>query len=171
MGLQTKLRGNQTPRRPSGSPNRTLLLCPVSGSDFKSGEFAISEKPSPHSAKLDEAAEELAIAHGIELFNSRKFFDAHEAWEAVWLTAAEPDKRFLQGLIQISAAFHHHSRGNRLGMESLLRAGLLKIEHAPPVHRGMKIDAIRAAAREWLKAIEKGGELEPHQLPQIERNP
>lgn len=145
-----------------------MLLCPVSGSHFKSGEFPISEKPSPHPAKLDEAAEEAAISHGIALFNSRKFFEAHEAWEAVWLGASEPDKRFLQGLIQISAAFHHHSQGNRRGFESLLRAGLLKVEHAPAVHRGMKIDAIRAAAAEWLRAIEAGGELEVRNLPQIE---
>ena len=146
-----------------------MVLCRLSDEKFKP-ERSITHKQSPeHPAGLSASAEEAAISHGIELFNSRKFFDAHEAWEAVWLKAREPDKKFLQGLIQISAAFHHHSRGNRAGMESLLRAGLIKIEHAPANHRGMDFHAIRAAAREWLAAIEAGGELEPRKLPQITR--
>jgi uncharacterized protein len=117
----------------------------------------------------DPHSEESAISHGIELFNSRRFFDAHEAWEAVWLKAREPDKKFLQGLIQISAAFHHLSRNNHKGLESLLRAGLLKIEHAPPNHRGMNFAAIRSAAGDWLAAIEAGADLNPRELPKITR--
>jgi len=31
----------------------------------------------------------------------------------VWLKAIEPDKTFLQGLIQITAALHHWQRGNQ----------------------------------------------------------
>jgi predicted metal-dependent hydrolase len=149
--------------------NRTLLLCRLSRQKFKP-ERSITHNPSPQHPTVPTAeSEAAAISHGIELFNSQKFFDAHEAWEAVWLKAKEPDKKFLQGLIQISAAFHHRSRDNQKGFESLLRAGLIKIEHAPSNHRGMDFHAIRIVAREWLKAIEDGGELEPRTLPQIIR--
>jgi uncharacterized protein len=146
-----------------------LLLCRLSRQKFKP-ESSITHNQAPqHPTELTAESEAAAISHGIQLFNSQKFFDAHEAWEAVWLKAKEPDKKFLQGLIQISAAFHHRSRENRKGFESLLRAGLTKIEHAPPNHRGMDFHAIRAAAREWLTAIEAGGELDPRKLPQIIR--
>jgi uncharacterized protein len=50
------------------------------------------------------------------------FFEAHEHWESVWLTAQGPEKTFLQALIQVAASFHHFHRGNRLGSVSLLRS-------------------------------------------------
>jgi hypothetical protein len=43
---------------------------------------------------------------GRELFNSRKFWEAHEAWEDVWKELEDPERRFLQGLIQAAAAYH-----------------------------------------------------------------
>jgi uncharacterized protein len=48
------------------------------------------------------------IADGILLFNTQKFFEAHEALEAVWLKAEGERKTLLHGLIQVAAAFHHH---------------------------------------------------------------
>ena len=68
---------------------------------------------------------------GIALFNARKFFEAHEAWEELWLVEPEPEKTFLQGLIQLAAAFHHHGRGNSRGTQSLLAAGLAKLRRFP----------------------------------------
>ena len=44
---------------------------------------------------------------GLRCFHSGAFFEAHEHWESVWLAAQEPEKTFLQGLIQIAAAFYH----------------------------------------------------------------
>ena len=49
---------------------------------------------------------------GILHFNAQEFFEAHEVWEEVWLVEAEPEKTFLQGIIQIAAAFHHYLREN-----------------------------------------------------------
>jgi len=49
------------------------------------------------------------ILEGVRLFNGRKFFEAHEALEAVWLKAHGHRKTLLHGLIQIAAAFHHHN--------------------------------------------------------------
>ncbi len=149
--------------------NRTLLLCRLSRQKFKP-ERSITHDPSPqHPTVPTTESEAAAISHGIELFNSQKFFDAHEAWEAVWLKAKEPDKKFLQGLIQISAAFHHRSRDNQKGFESLLRAGLIKIEHAPQITVAWIFTRFAQRRSEWLTAIEAGGELEPRKLPQIIR--
>lgn len=96
---------------------------------------------------------ESQIQRGIELFNAGQFFEAHEAWEEVWLAEREPEKTFLQGLIQIAAAFHHRQRGNREGMESLLKAGLAKLSRFPDSHRGIAVERLREDA----KACEKRG--------------
>jgi predicted metal-dependent hydrolase len=63
-----------------------------------------------------------ALAEGLRLYNSGELFNAHEQWESVWLTASEPEKTFLQGLIQVTAAFHPLQRDNRLGAALLLQA-------------------------------------------------
>ena len=45
---------------------------------------------------------------------------------------------FLQGLIQVAAAFHHYSRANSLSTRNLLHAGLLKLDFFPEEHRGLR---------------------------------
>lgn len=41
---------------------------------------------------------------GVELFNTGRFFEAHEAWEEIWLKDKESlEGRFLIGLIQYAA--------------------------------------------------------------------
>ncbi len=96
---------------------------------------------------------------GVALFNARKFFEAHEAWEELWLVEPEPGKSFLQGMIQLAAAFHHFSRGNSRGAKSLLAAGLTKLERFPSRHRGLALEELRAEATPWILWL--GGEDGP----------
>lgn len=87
---------------------------------------------------------------GIILFNSGEFFKAHEVWEEIWLAAGEPEKTFLQGLIQLAAAFHHYSRGNRAGMQLLVTAALQKLEKFPAEYFAINLGALRMAAADWV---------------------
>jgi uncharacterized protein len=107
--------------------------------------------------------------HGVSLFNRKKFFEAHEAWEEIWLRATLPEKTFLQGLIQVTAAFHHHSRGNLHGMESLLRRGLVKLDEFPAAHRNLRVGALRTSARKWLAALH--GNLHKNEITPAPRLP
>jgi predicted metal-dependent hydrolase len=102
---------------------------------------------------MDSHEKDRFYREGLEAFNSGRFFEAHELWEDVWRETPEPDKRFLQGLIHVAAAFHHHSRANLLGTRRQLERGLRKLAGFPDVHRGLEIEPIRAAAREWVAAI------------------
>lgn len=72
-----------------------------------------------------------SLAEGLRLYESGEFFTAHEAWESVWLRVPEPEKTFLQGLIQVTAAFHHLQRDNPLGTLLLLQAALRRLERYP----------------------------------------
>ena len=96
---------------------------------------------------------------GIALFNARKFFEAHEVWEELWLVEPEPEKTFLQGLIQLAAACHHQGRGNSRGAQSLLAAGLAKLERFPDDHRGLAVAKLRADAEQWGKTLSGGNDL------------
>jgi predicted metal-dependent hydrolase len=67
------------------------------------------------------------LGRGIHLFNSRRFFECHEVWEAAWTPQRGPRRLFLQSLIHCAVAFHHNQRGNPLGAGRQLRKGLRKL--------------------------------------------
>ncbi len=81
---------------------------------------------------------------GLCCFHSGAFFEAHEHWESVWLAAQEPEKTFLQGLIQVAAAFHHFQRGNHAGTISLLRSALRRLDAYPEAFTGVAVAPLRA---------------------------
>ncbi len=64
---------------------------------------------------MDSSRNDRLFQKGLDAFNSAHFYDAHEHWEEVWLETPNPEKLFLQGLIQVAAAFHHYSRDNSAG--------------------------------------------------------
>jgi hypothetical protein len=103
------------------------------------------------------------LAEGLRCYKDGEFFEAHEHWEGVWLKREEPEKTFLQALIQITAAFHHLQRKNVRGAASLLRAALRRLEAFPEVFEGIEVAGLRESVRTWLAALERG-DAEP-QLP------
>ena len=104
---------------------------------------------------------------GLDAFNSAHFYDAHEHWEEVWLETPNPDKMFLQGLIQVAAAFHHHSKANCSGCRNLLRAGLTKLEPFPHAHWGLAIEPLRVSVRSWLIELDAAKTPESAKIPRI----
>ena len=108
---------------------------------------------------------------GIEQFNTRHFFEAHETWEEIWLASPEPRKTFLQGIIQVAAAFHHYGRGNHKGTRSLLEAGLRRLANFPPSYCGLHLDPIREAADHWVVVMTSGGDPGPALVPTLRPTP
>jgi len=144
-----------------------VLLMQIPSSD----KMPYSQFGTTHGAKtrMDSHQKDRLYQKGLEAFNSAHFYDAHEHWEEVWLETPNPDKMFLQGLIQVAAAFHHYSRANLLGTRNLLRAGLLKLDRFPEVHGGLEIEALRVGVRDWLADLEAGEIAESKTPPQIGR--
>ena len=65
---------------------------------------------------------------GIEAFNNRSFYDAHEYWEEIWLDCKVEDATFIQGLIQLSVSYFHYFNGNLKGARSMIRKCLTKFD-------------------------------------------
>jgi uncharacterized protein len=86
----------------------------------------------------------------------------------VWLETPNPDKKFLQGLIQVAAAFHHYSRANRQGCRNLLSAGLNKLDYFPAPYWGIEIEPLRVSVRGWLAALKAGENPELEKIPRIQ---
>jgi hypothetical protein len=95
------------------------------------------------------------LCEGLRCFHSGAFFEAHEYWESVWLAAQEPEKTFLQGLIQVAASFHHFQRGNCAGSISLLRSALKRLDEYPETFAGILVLPLRTALHLRLEALER----------------
>ncbi|HTG15615.1 MAG TPA: DUF309 domain-containing protein [Blastocatellia bacterium] len=80
---------------------------------------------------------------GIAHFNARRYFDAHEVWEEIWLHASDQTKRFYQMLIQAAVGLHHYERGNTRGASGLYHNVVAKLQRLPAVY--MSIDLVEFA--------------------------
>jgi uncharacterized protein len=93
---------------------------------------------------------------GLTLFNSAHFFEAHEVLEDVWRPAPQPERKFLQGLIQVAVALHHYSRGNRVGCRSVLERAHRNLSAYPAEHMGVDLHSLRQSVDAWRSALDRG---------------
>jgi predicted metal-dependent hydrolase len=97
------------------------------------------------------------LRHGLALFNSARFFEAHEALEDVWRAASHhnPARRHLQGLVQLEVAFHHQSTGNYVGARSVMKRGVRNLEGAEASFPEMELASLRARLEDWRHYLEQ----------------
>jgi len=108
-----------------------------------------------------------ALEDGLACYRRGQFFLAHEHWESVWLTLEEPQKSFLQALIQVTAAFHHRENGNAAGTISLLRRALRRLEFCRSHFAGIAVLPLCREISAWLRALEDSAQPLPAAPPQI----
>lgn len=103
--------------------------------------------------------------YGIDLYNRAYWWESHEAWETAWqaLDKSSMIGQYLQGLIQISAAFIKWVSDQREGCQKLFELGLTRlvlIESQQPVFLGIDLTAHVLQLRkqfDWLKSSETNG--------------
>jgi len=91
---------------------------------------------------------------GLAHFNAAEFWEAHESWETLWRVAQSDAKQFLQGLIQVAAAYHHVKRGTLAGAPRLFEAGMRKLAPFPHGFCGVDRSAIASLAGDFPKLRE-----------------
>jgi hypothetical protein len=104
-GLMTVAPPRYLPHRPLPPYSYVTGLSPHPTSDPRGHSFGRHEQPA---APLEEAtyrANETYLL-GLDLFNHGFYWEAHEAWEALWHAAGQrgPVADFLKGLIKLAAA-------------------------------------------------------------------
>lgn len=109
------------------------------------------------------------LAEGIRLFNSGRYWDAHEAWERVWMPDRKgADAGFYKGLIQVAAGCLHATRRNRRGTVNKWRGGLALLAPYLPAHHGLDLAALSAAVTEQLKRVEGSAAWPELDLPRLQ---
>jgi predicted metal-dependent hydrolase len=79
---------------------------------------------------------------GLRWFKKREFFEAHEAWEGLWLECRDSSRPFYQGLIQVAVCLHHFRRGNTRGARKLYRTSRDYLRDYRPKYLGLDLDAL-----------------------------
>lgn len=96
------------------------------------------------------------MSEGRAAFARGEFYEAHELWEEVWNHADDPDRRWIQGLIQLATAWHKLAGGNGEVGGRLFRKGLAKLEEAPDRLDGVDVAAARRDAEAALAELARG---------------
>jgi len=82
---------------------------------------------------------------GLNKYEKGDYFEAHEAWEDLWSDYNFPDRKFIQGLIQLSVSFVHLSNGNMIGARNLLKKCQQKFSDYKGIHRQININELKFA--------------------------
>jgi uncharacterized protein len=109
-------------------------------------------EPGPPTAVLEAAQ---------RLLDDGRPFAAHEALEAAWKAAPEPERALWKGLAQLAVGLTHAQRGNRQGAVALLERGARGIEPyaADPPH-ALDVAGLVAAARRYAGELTAGGPMD-----------
>jgi predicted metal-dependent hydrolase len=146
-------------------PSRDIVKRRQNGlPDIPRADHASLER-EPQIMKFDWS--EGALAEGLRLYEAGEFFTAHEAWETVWLGSPEPEKTFLQGLIQVTAALHHLQRNNPLGAMLLMQAALRRLDRYPAGFGGISVTLLCHDIRACLGRLEAGEPVSEMLSPRI----
>ena len=95
------------------------------------------------------------LREGIRLFNDGRFFDCHELLEDFYRETEEVNKPFLEGLIELAAAFRLFCDfGEVKGPVRMIYQALIRLENFQPVFLQIRVKDLFQAAEAWAKAAE-----------------
>lgn len=94
---------------------------------------------------------------GVEQFNQQEFYACHDTLEAIWLEAADPQRTFYQGILQIAVALYHLSNHNWQGAVTLLGEGLHRLSRYPNDYANLDLDHFREDCYTLLQALQPLG--------------
>ncbi len=101
-------------------------------------EFAKDLQEAPPFLTKEGAVKEAAA-----LFNQERFWEAHEVLESKWRVAGGEEKRLLQGLILVCAAFVHHQKDEDGVALGIAKRSLPLLAWPERVYLGVDVERVR----------------------------
>jgi len=93
-----------------------------------------------------------AVAEAVSLFNGERFWEAHEVLESLWRVAQGEEKRVLQGLILVCAAFVHLQKGENRVALGVAERSLPLLTWGDESYHGIGIRSVGEAMEGMLRA-------------------
>lgn len=109
-----------------------------------------------------------AYLEGLRLYNAGDYFEAHEVLEDLWRVTTGPDRKFYQGLIQLSVVLHHLGNGNAVGARNVLATCRRHLEPYGPRYGGLSVSDLLALADRIAAMLDSGQVRVPDSVPPLE---
>ncbi len=90
--------------------------------------------------------------YGVDLFNYRYWWEAHETWEGIWVVVGRPTPlgQFLQGLIQVSVAHLKRFQGLSGSADRLLREGFARMARSGGTFLGIEVEKFKREVESYF---------------------
>jgi uncharacterized protein len=108
-------------------------------------EFITDLNRAPEHMTDDEI---LSKARG--LFNAERYWECHEVLEGLWRQKQGEEKRLLQGIILVCAAFIHHQKGEDAVALSVLRRGANQLDFPRTKYGGFDVPNVKKEVQRML---------------------
>jgi hypothetical protein len=118
-------------------------------------EFAHDLSEAPRHLTPDET-----VGEARALFNAERYWESHEVLEGLWRTLEGEDKRYVQGVILVCAAFVHHQKGeDGVGLGVLKRAEA-QLDYPRASYLGIDVRRLK----ESVARVKDSAELRPFRI-------
>jgi predicted metal-dependent hydrolase len=105
------------------------------------------------------------LREGIRLFNDGRFFECHEILEGFYSETEDANKPFIEGLIQLAAAFRLFCDfGEIKGSVRMIHQALIRFENYHPAFLQVRVKDLCQATEAWANAAAEPAGSQPSAL-------
>ncbi len=102
-------------------------------------------------APAHQSEEELFL-EARSYFNSERYWECHEVLEGAWRNMRGEEKRYVQGIILVCAAFVHHQKGEEDVALSVLRRASKQLDLEARVYHGIDVHSLKLSVERTLSS-------------------
>ena len=108
------------------------------------------------------------FSKALNLFNDRKWYEAHDAFEGIWNTLNGDERQIVQGILQVAVSQFHLSKGNLNGATILLGEGLGRIKTKTNVDLGVDLVSFCKCLEFLLEKLQQNQKVFEKDMPYLE---
>jgi len=106
-----------------------------------------------------------SLKFAINLFNNKKWYEAHDAFEDLWNNLDGDERQIIQGILQVSVSQFHLSKGNINGATILLGEGLGRIKTRKSNTLGIDLESFSECLEKLLTKLQFNEKLNDNDKP------
>lgn len=105
-----------------------------------------------HRITEDTVDKKDAILDGIAYFNAERFWECHEAFEAVWKECFEGEKDLVQGIILVAAGLVHYQKSQDIICLSIFNRALQKLSSCTGTYHTIDVERLKVKVHGMIQS-------------------
>ncbi len=112
-------------------------------------------------------SDDIRFKQAVSLFNSQKWYEAHDLFEEIWHETSGPERKIIQAVLQIAVAQLHLDRGNIRGATILYGEALGRLKDSLSSSVWFDIDNLISTVDYKLSELQLNNSTKSSLLPYI----